>query len=65
MLTEQARVNQAVDDGDVNNLISDFQGVAGELVGLTGAETVAATTVGNPPHKWDDAQTAWNYFTWA
>lgn len=63
VLTEQARLNTAFDDGDANNLVVDYQTITKDSLGLT--ETVTATGVGSPPHNWDDAQTAWNYFRWA
>lgn len=65
LLNEQARVNSAVDDGDVNDLVADFQALSGEVVGLNGAETVTGTTMGHPPHNWGDGQSPWGYFSWA
>jgi hypothetical protein len=62
MLTEQARLNSAADDGDVNSLVADFQNVSGEKLGL--AETITPSNVGVPPHKWDDAQSPWGYWRW-
>lgn len=65
LLDDQARVNAAVDDSDINNLVADSQQVSGETIGLT--ETVNAVTAGvsGLPHNWDDGHSMWNFFTWA
>ena len=65
LLDEQARLNSAVDDGDMNNAVTDSNVLGGDAVGFTGAETVTATSTGSPPHKWDDGQTQWNFAAWA
>lgn len=65
LLDEQARFNSAVDDGDIANLVADFQTVSGELVGLTGAESVGTTTY-TLPHNWDQGvNTLYGFFSWA
>ena len=63
LLNEQARVNSALDAGDINQLVADFQGVSGETVGMT--ESLSTTVTGNPPHNWGDGQSQWGYFSWA
>ncbi len=61
-LDEQSRINNAVDDGDINSLVVDNPGLADNLGSSTDAITTSATT---PPHKWDDGQSAWGFFSWA
>jgi hypothetical protein len=66
LLDEQARFNSAVDDGDIANLVADFQTLSGELIGMV-SEAVAATATA-PPHKWDDPvtnNTLYGFFSWA
>jgi hypothetical protein len=44
LLNEQARINAATADEDINSLIADFQGITGEKLGLT--ETIVAKLLG-------------------
>lgn len=60
MLNEQARVNAAVDAGDVNDLVADYQQVTGEAIGLV--ETVSTQYMGGNPHTVGDGQTWVGYF---
>lgn len=60
-LDEQARINFAVDSGDINNLVGDIAGVSGETVGMT--ETVGTATTA-PPHKYDDNQSPYGFVSW-
>lgn len=64
LLDDQARVNSAVDEGDINNVVADVQQITGEKVGLTGAETITPTSTGSPPHKYDDGQSQWGFASW-
>lgn len=65
LLDEQARLNSIADDGDIANLVADFQTLSGELVGFTGAETVTPTGL-TLPHNWDQgANTVYGFFSWA
>lgn len=66
LLDEQARLNSLADDGDIANLVADFQIISGELVGMQ-AETVTPSAT-NPPHKWNDTpgtNTVYGFFSWA
>lgn len=64
LLDEQARLNSMADDGDVANLVADFQTIAGELVGFI--TEVLTTTGTNPPHNWNQgANTLYGFFSWA
>jgi hypothetical protein len=66
LLDDQARVNSAVDDGDIANLVADFQSIFGETVGFTGE--AVTTTLTAPPHNWDDTpgtNTVYGFFSWA
>lgn len=64
LLDDQARVNAAVDDSDIANLVADFQTMSGELIGFV-TEGVA-TTQPTSPHNWDQgANTVYGFFTWA
>lgn len=65
LLDDQARVNSAVDDGDINSLVADAQQVTGEAVGLNGSETLTGSATGSPPHKYDDGQSQWGFASWA
>jgi hypothetical protein len=62
VLTEQSRLNASFADGDIDQLVVDYQNVSGEKIGLT--EAITPVSVGTTPHKWDDAQTLWNYAQW-
>jgi hypothetical protein len=64
-LNEQARLNSIADDGDVNNLVADLNGLADPL---GTASDAIATSTGNPPHLWDDVvanHTQYGFFSWA
>lgn len=61
-LDEQSRINNAVDDGDINSLVVDNPGLADNLGSSTDAITTSTST---PPHLWDDGQSAWGFFSWA
>lgn len=62
-LNDQARVNSAIDTGDVNNLVADFATLgSGELIGFQ-AETITPTAT-SPPHLWDDGTSYWGLATW-
>jgi hypothetical protein len=63
ILTEQARINAAVDDGDIANAVADAQSITGEKIGFV-TETVAGIAAGVTPHLWDDGQTTWGFFRW-
>lgn len=51
MMNEQARVNSAIDAGDINNLVADTTGIQGERVGLIES---FLTTVWTSPHILDE-----------
>jgi hypothetical protein len=61
-IDEQARVNSALDEGDVNNLVADFSTITGETIGFQSdsISTVAMAT----PHTWNDGIMEWNFFQW-
>jgi hypothetical protein len=62
-LNEQARVNSAIDTGDVNNLVADFAVLgSGEPIGFQADALATATST--PPHLWDDGQSFWGTCTW-
>ena len=64
LLNEQARLNSAADDGDINSLVTD----AAQLADILGtASDAIATSTGNPPHLWDDVagnHTNYGFFSW-
>jgi hypothetical protein len=62
LVNEQARLNSAVDAGDINNLVADFSALSGETIGFQSDSiaTVAMTT----PHTWNDGVSEWNFFQW-
>jgi hypothetical protein len=65
-LDEQARINAAIDDGNVNNVVEDLQILSGDEAG-PGVETLTTFT-SHPPHYWDDStpvNTVWGFFAWA
>lgn len=63
LLDEQARRNSAfLSQPGANDLVKDIAGpYPPETVGFS--ETVSET-VSHGPHKWDDGQTAWNFWSW-
>lgn len=61
-LDDQARVNAAVDNGDINNLVGDVGGFS-DTVGMQADSLVSAVTV--TPHKYDDNQSAYGFVSWA
>jgi hypothetical protein len=68
MLNEQARVNAAIDDGDVNVVVEDLFdiGAAGtEEIGMAAGETITALDYGGGPHHWGDDDMIWGFFKWA
>jgi len=59
-LDEQARLNFAVDDGDVNNLVADLVQVNTETVGMT--ESTSVTNLGtNGVYKYDDGLSKYGF----
>jgi hypothetical protein len=64
LLDEQARKNNMLTEGDINDLVSDFQDVSGETLGFQG-DSVAAIALA-APHAWGDAptKTQWGFFQW-
>lgn len=64
LLDEQARRNSALDEGEIENLITDVQSVYPvEPIGLNGAETTS-TTGYTAPHHWGDGQSFWGFVRW-
>lgn len=64
LMDEQARRNTAlVDQPDVNAVVEDLYATYPvETIGMQ-ADTLT-TTVTTLTHKWDDNQTAWNFWSW-
>lgn len=60
-LDDQARVNAAVDNGDINNLVADTA-TASDTIGFQ-AETVTNTDYA-APHHWGDGHSFWGFVTW-
>lgn len=65
-LNEQARVNALNDEGDVNITIEDLQNVTEQEIVFEGGASEAITTIdyGPGPHRWDDDDMVWGFFTW-
>ena len=61
-LDDQARVNAAVDNGDINNLVGDVGGLS-DPIGMQADSLVSGVTT--PPHKYDDNQSAYGFASWA
>jgi hypothetical protein len=63
LLDHQARVNFALDDGDVNSLVTDLYPLNVEEIGMGSDVANTSTTV--PPHLYDDGQSAYGFCSYA
>jgi hypothetical protein len=69
-LNEQARVNALNDEGDVNIVVEDIFTIGASPIEEVGFEAGAAEIVtpieyGGSPHRFDDDDMVWGFFTWA
>ena len=62
LLDHQARVNFALDDGDVNTVIEDLFAPS-DIIGTASDTTAHSTT--NWPHLYDDGQSPYDFSSWA
>lgn len=63
LLDEQARRNAAINDMDIDTLITDWQQIS--PVELVGFQTATLTTTGYAaPHHWGDGQSFWGFVSW-
>jgi hypothetical protein len=66
LLDHQARVNFALDDGDINSVIEDLFLLPSSGTEPIGTATdVTKTSATNWPHKYDDAQSPYDFCSWA
>jgi hypothetical protein len=62
LLDHQARVNFAMDSGDINTLVEDYAPV-NDPVGVGSTEAITKTTY-TAPHHWGDGHSFWGFVQW-